>query len=192
MMNNYQDRSTSASDTGAGFQFEFSCQHCDRTWRSPFTSYKRGRLAGLISWLAISFSATSTGVYAATRGLSGAAQAGHAKAREKALAEAIAQARTNYTECGGCSKWLCNECYDSASGLCPACRSESASASHLDGARAGASGGQACPSCGQASGGGRFCEGCGYDMAATHKSCPGCGAMVSRQARFCTDCGHGF
>lgn len=191
-MNNYQDLSTSASDSGAGFQFEFKCQHCDGTWRSPFKSYTRGRLAGMLHWVTQTLTATSSASYFANRGLSGVAEAGFEGARAAALADALAAARTNYTECGGCPKWICATCRDAATGLCPTCKGDASHASHLDGGRAAATGGQACPSCSQPTGGGRFCEGCGFDLASTHKSCPGCGALSSRQARFCPDCGHGF
>ncbi|MEF2251058.1 hypothetical protein V4D00_11565 [Ralstonia solanacearum] len=39
--NNYRDLCIQ-SGTGAGFQFEFYCQCCSDTWRSPFAPYRSG------------------------------------------------------------------------------------------------------------------------------------------------------
>lgn len=189
-MDNYRDASVGATGTEAGFQFEFSCQHCSRTWRSPLRAYKRGRLAGWLDW--VMFSVGGRGAHLARQGVTGLARVGFEGAREAALAEALGLAKPNYSECPGCRKWICRDCRDTASGLCPNCKSENSREAHLDGRRGAEAASPACPSCGQPSGGGRFCEGCGFDLASTHKSCPGCGAMVTRAARFCADCGHGF
>ena len=48
-----------------------------------------------------------------------------------------------------------------------------------------------CPSCGQESGGGKFCQGCGHALAAAQaaqKFCGNCGTPLSG-ARFCGECG---
>ena len=48
-----------------------------------------------------------------------------------------------------------------------------------------------CPSCGQESGGGKFCQNCGGTLAAAEsekKFCGNCGTPLSG-ARFCGECG---
>ena len=192
MMNNYTDLSSSGAEVDAGFQFEFSCQSCGETWRSAFKPYRRGQLAGWLERLSYLIGGSAT--FQANRGAGGLASLGWKDARESALGQALGQARQLYSECGSCRKVVCRKCWNAQSGQCNACAGEMQRGAHLDGARAAApaAGGLACPSCGQGTGGGRFCEACGFDLAATHKSCPGCGTMVTRQARFCADCGHGF
>ena len=186
-MNNFQDISSSNSDTSAGFQFEFKCEQCAQTWRSPFTPYRAGQLSGLLSLLA-----RVTGINAkvgnATYAMANMRSSG---AREKALAVAQAQAAQRFHLCDSCHKTVDNACWDDAARRCTGC-SQPAGGAGQDQDGAPAAGGQSCPNCQSASDGGRFCPECGYDMATTHKSCPGCGAMHKRQARFCTDCGHSF
>ena len=48
-MKNFRDVTATTSDIGAGFQFEFFCQRCNETWRSPFKPYRTGQLTGLLS-----------------------------------------------------------------------------------------------------------------------------------------------
>jgi hypothetical protein len=196
-MDNFHDISTGTGDAGAGFQFEFSCQHCGDTWRSAFTPYRKGQAASLLSRLS-SFLVGTGGISIASRVGAHAASAASGGARDKALGAAMVLAREQYSQCSGCRKWVCRKCWDSRARQCVACSGEERRGSHLDGGRsaggsAGASAGSlSCPSCQQPVGGGRFCDSCGYDLASTYKSCPGCGAMLARQARFCGDCGHGF
>jgi predicted amidophosphoribosyltransferase len=48
-----------------------------------------------------------------------------------------------------------------------------------------------CPNCGQETGGGKFCQGCGHALAAApaaQKFCGNCGAALSG-SRFCGECG---
>ncbi len=188
-MNNYRDLSSGSEGVAAGFQFEFNCESCGRTWRSAFTPYRTGQVAG---WLE-RFSFMVSGNASATRLSSSLASAGARKAREHALDAARIQARQLYTQCEGCRRTVCRDCWDAASGRCRSCAGEDVRAQQIDGPRAAvASGALRCPSCQAPSDGSRFCTGCGFDFASTHKSCPGCGALVARQARFCADCGHGF
>jgi len=198
MMKNFRDVSTSTAGVGAGFQFEFFCENCGETWRSPFKPYRRGQLTSLLGqasqltsevggWLN-GLSRAVTNVYRASRGMGAFANAGASKAGTEAQAEAIALARDRYHQCEGCHKWVGDECFNERSGLCVACVAEKPGAQRGE----GAGGALACPNCQTPSQGGRFCHECGFDMASTHKSCPGCGATLARSARFCGDCGHGF
>jgi Double zinc ribbon len=193
-MDNYTQLSGSNADGGVGFQFEFRCQSCDTPWRSQFKPYRRGQLAELMGKLA--YFVHGRAMSLARRGSGGIADVGHKKARNAALEQALEQAQQIYAECGSCRKVVCRKCWDRDSGQCRSCTGEAHRADQLDGRAAPAAMAEAgaivCPSCGQRAGGGRFCDGCGFDLASTHKSCPSCGAMVARNVRFCADCGHGF
>ena len=191
-LSNYTDVSRAGSDLRSGFQFEFRCQRCSETWKSPLKPYRRGQFAGLIYRFAYylgdrgSFSRVSTTV----------ADAGSARAKESALQEALAVAEQRYTVCPSCERAVCERCWDSGSGRCEDCSGQQNGRAAGGGSSAGAAAATGssirCPNCGNTQGGGRFCPECGFDMASTHKSCPGCGTMCLRSARFCADCGHGF
>lgn len=193
-LDNYSDLSKTGSATDAGFQFEFHCAHCARQWRSPFKPFRMGQFTGLLSQLAYFFegarrASTSTGRLTYWRGEG---------ARKSALADAQVQAAAIFTSCSHCEKAYCSDCFNVAEGICRPCLDEAASRSPGGSAGGGSASareggsGPACPTCGTANVGGRFCAECGFDMASTHKSCPGCGVMCERQTRFCADCGHGF
>lgn len=198
-LTNYRDISKLGSQVGAGFQFEFYCGACSRTWKSPFEAYRRGQFAGLLYKLSY-FLGDRGSMFRASNAL---ADAGANRARENALQQAIALAEQRYSVCPSCAKAVDEDCWDVRARLCLQCAGTSAggpadrggshaSAGARDMAPARESGGLACPNCASAIGGGRFCPECGFDMASTHKSCPGCGAMCGRTTRFCAACGHGF
>jgi hypothetical protein len=196
-LTNYREVSKGGSDVSAGFQFEFSCGNCSRTWKSPFKPYRLGQFAGLIYKFAYFFgdrgsmSRTSTTV----------ANVGSSRARQSALDDALEIAEQRYAECKGCQRIVCEQCFDQRSHLCERCNSKGGQSSLRSGDEArvpasasgsGAAAGMKCSNCGTGMGTGRFCAECGFDAASTHKSCPGCGVMCTRAARFCPECGHGF
>lgn len=186
-LENYQDISRISGELNPGFQFEFSCGVCARKWKSPYKPYRKGQFAGILTVLAQLVQRTES----ASRLTEGMSDAGMRSAQDSALAEAMAQAKTLYTECKVCHRAVCADCYDENAAECVAClRDARNAATPSGGAETGA--GLACSNCGTPSTGGRFCGECGFDMASTHKSCPACAATMPRQARFCTDCGHSF
>ena len=207
MLKNYRDVSHKGSTMNAGFQFEFYCESCSRTWTSPFEAYRRGQLAGFLDRFAHFISDRGT-MFRASNAM---ADVGAAGAQQRALNNALELAQQRYTECPSCAKAVDEECWNSRARTCEHCatgQSHSAQSTRghdhnrepegrgmNDGGgrdRAEAGGGLKCPNCSTTVAGGRFCEECGFDMAATHKSCPGCGTMCSRATRFCADCGHAF
>lgn len=196
-LSNFRDISTPTGDVGAGFQFEFVCESCGETWKSPFVSYKRGNAAGLFrrfGYLVNEFykiGAVTDIIYKLGRASGSSVEVVGGKAKAAALEEAQALALQRYNRCGNCRITVCGNCFDESSGLCIKCEAVQGASAHQSNA-GGPGSATACPNCQTPSQGGRFCHECGFDMASTHKSCPGCGATMSRQARFCTDCGHGF
>lgn len=185
-LDNFRDLSNLGSDIHAGFQFEFQCGNCPRTWKSPFKPYRMGQFTGLL----MRVSRIVRGAGLAGRASYGISNAGVRGAHEEALREAQQRAQTLFTSCAACGKAVCADCFNTREGVCQPClgtaRQQSTAAAEPCGAAL------RCPNCNADHGGGRFCAECGFDMASTHKSCPGCGALCLRQARFCPDCGHGF
>jgi hypothetical protein len=205
-LTNYRDISKGGSDTHAGFQLEFYCASCPRTWKSPFQPYRKAQFAGLIYKLA--YFLNDRGVM--FRASNAVANAGEHRAHDGALKQALELAEHRYIECSACGKAVCEDCWDTGARLCVQCASKgarphgghNASARADDDGYGDGNGGMRpaatasavlkCPNCSCAIGGGRFCEECGFDMASTHKSCPGCGTLCARATRFCADCGHAF
>lgn len=191
-LDNYRDLSNTGNDFAAGFQFEFQCTRCSRTWRSPFKPYRLGQITGLMTRFTFLF----TDLAKAGRTSGNIADIGARGARAKALAAAMPEAEKRFVTCPGCQKGMCRSCFDDEEDRCLSCvegavqQAERTTQKAAEAARERQGG--ACPNCGEPHASGRFCAECGFDMASSHKACPACAAMLPRQARFCTDCGHGF
>jgi hypothetical protein len=188
-LKNYRDLSTNSGDISAGFQFEFNCECCDYTWRSPFKAHRTSQITAWLSRLAflspdLNKMGRSTGVVA---------DASFRNAKDEAFLVAQSQVAGRFHKCA-CGRQACESCWDEDRQLCAKCI-KSGQRTSSDGYSEGggeAASGPVCPNCQTPSQGGRFCHECGFDMASTHKGCPGCGAVMPRAARFCTDRGHGF
>ena len=196
-LTNIRDLSTPLGDIGAGFQFEFFCESCGDTWKTPFKPYRSGQAAGIFRRFGslvnefYKIGAVTDMVYKLGRVSGTSVEVAGGKGKASALEEAQAMAAQRYHRCGSCHGQVCANCFDESSGLCNKCQAAEHGGGGQGGMAASASS-TACPNCQTASQGGRFCHECGFDMASTHKSCPSCGVTMNRQARFCTDCGHGF
>jgi len=206
---NVQDVSRSPHDVDAGFQFDFYCERCRDTWRSPFTPYRRGQVAG---WLTRAASIVSGPLASdASRAATGLADAAWGEARDAAMKEAVAQAETHFHRCARCQNQVCPKCWNVEKGLCLNCAPdlqaevESArSVAEVDAARLRAeSAGKdlaekvdvvsdstnACPRCKAMTHGGKFCPECGFNLAESRVACGKCRAMMPAGTRFCTACG---
>ena len=195
-LSNYRDISTPLGDVGAGFQFEFFCESCGDTWKTPFKPYRAGQASGVFRRFGYLFnefakiSVISEYIYRLGRAGGTSIEVTGAKAKTGALEEAQTMAAQRYEKCSNCRTMVCANCYDEATQRCLKCdRAEGMGSQSGTSASASST---VCPNCQTPSQGGRFCHECGFDMASTHKSCPSCSATMSRQARFCTDCGHSF
>ena len=189
-MKNYRDVSPAANDLRAGFQFEFFCEQCQETWRSPFKPFRVGQATAWFQRFAtIFYNLTATKISRATDTFYDANLVA-SKAKAEALVEAEALASQRYQRCKTCHRYVCADDWGHSGRECASCEGKAGGGAGEYGAEQGA--GPVCPNCQTPSQGGRFCHECGFDMASTHKSCPGRGATMARQARFCTDCGHGF
>jgi len=197
-LTNYRDISTNPGDIGAGFQFEFICECCGETWKTPFKPYRSGQATGLFRRFGYIFnefakvSVISEYLFKAGRAAGTSIDVSGSKAKVGALEEAMVLAALRYDRCRNCRTMVCANCYNESDQLCIKCERQGGVGQNAGGPSESSSGGTVCPNCQTPSQGGRFCHECGFDMASTHKSCPSCSATMPRQARFCTDCGHGF
>jgi Double zinc ribbon len=205
---NYQDRSTND-----GYQFEFFCRRCGNGYSSSFQHSVTGfggrllRLGGDLVGGTVGEKAQQLGWDAEWMrdGVRGST-------RDKALAHAVEEMKPFFHQCHRCGQWVCEQvCWNGPKGLCVTC------APKLDqeiaGMQAAAQVSQLnqkiqsqdwtkdinyrdqgtglCPNCGQESGGGKFCQGCGHGLAAApaaQKFCGNCGTPLTG-ARFCGECG---
>ena len=206
---NYKDTSKE-SGVNAGFQFEFFCEHCNDTWRSPFVSYKRGQVSGWLGKIA-GMVGGSLGDVSSTVG--GLAESGYGEAHDEAFRKAIEQAKIHFHRCAKCSNYVCDRCWNTDKGLCSGCAPsaeveiesskamgelQAASEKALEeGKKRGAKldvnrdRQLLCPECNAETKGAKFCPECGAKLAVTNK-CPGCKAEVSPGVKFCPECGKKF
>ncbi len=203
---NYNDKSKE-SGVDAGFQFEFFCEHCNDTWRSPFVQYKRGQISGWLGKIGGLLGA-SAGTIGDTVG--GLAESGYGQAHDEAFHKAIEQVKQHFHRCAKCSNYVCGRCWNSSKGLCRGCAPsaeveieaakamgevQAASEAALqEGVKRGAKMDVtrdrqlSCPECGAETKGAKFCPSCGTKLA-KKKFCPECGAQSNPDTKFCPECG---
>jgi len=206
---NLQDVSRSPHDVDAGFQFDFSCERCRDTWRSPFVAYRTGQVAG---WLSRAASALGGALASdASRAATGLADAAWGAAKDAAMKQAITDAEAHFHRCARCQNQVCVKCWNVASGLCLNCAPdlqaevESArSTGQVEAAREAAHDAgkalaaavdvtrestNACPRCKAMTHGAKFCPECGFHLAEARIACVKCQSMMPAGTKFCTECG---
>ncbi|HEX8696105.1 MAG TPA: zinc ribbon domain-containing protein [Longimicrobium sp.] len=196
---NYNDLSTDQ-----GFQFEFYCEHCHDSWRSPFDRYAAGTaesVLGAAEGLFGGFFGTARNAISQVRG------AGWSKARDAALRKAVEQAKEHFHRCPRCANHMCDNCWNEDEGTCISCvprldpelaaiRREAKLNRAREVAYASAEVSQAdlqervvsCRDCGAPVGRGKFCPECGTPTS-LNRTCSGCSAEVPSSAKFCPECG---
>ncbi|MEV5509659.1 double zinc ribbon domain-containing protein [Streptomyces orinoci] len=197
--------------TAAGFQFEFSCSRCYDTWRSAFEPYRGGRLAG---WLGKGVGAAS-GLLGRVAGeistaADGLAGSGWGSSRDAAFQRAITAAQGHFNRCARCAGYVCGRCWHPAQGICFTCAPDTSGEmlaaqqrglndmvtqrAYDQGQRQGQEFDVAtprqlvCPHCRTETQGGRFCMGCGQQLA-QQIPCAGCRTPLPEGAAFCPGCG---
>ncbi len=124
---------------------------------------------------------------------------------EAAFEQAQADARPHFHRCHNCNTYVDDNCWNKDTGLCVACspRQEiyvaqahaQAMKNNIDEAASSATVWKGeieaktttCPSCGQPTGAGKFCNNCGASLQL--KQCPSCGAQNAQSVNFCNNCG---
>lgn len=209
--NNYRDL-CQQTGTGAGFQFEFYCQSCNDTWRSPFEPYRSGQASGWMREAGGLFSALlgnfGNQIDNAAEGL---ARAGWGTSRDTAFKTAISAAETHFHRCAHCHHYTCDRCWNEEMGLCVSCAPDLAAevqtARHAgmvqavtDNARVAGAGlaakidvntsrGLVCPACHSETHGAKFCPQCGQNLS-VKTQCTSCHGELPGGSRFCPECGH--
>ena len=206
---NYQDHSTRE-----GYQFEFFCERCGNGYSSSFKHSVTGfggrlaRMGGAVLGGGVGDKLDQLG-WASEMGRDGM----RGSTRDKQLAEAVAEVQQYFVQCHACGQWSCREiCFNHERGLCVGCApkldqeiTRMQAAAQIEQLQTKIQGQDwtrdinvtdtataLCPSCGQETGGGKFCAGCGFALAAapaaTKKFCANCGTQLSG-AKFCAECG---
>ena len=206
LSDNYRDLSVETG-TDSGFQFEFYCEICGEAWRSDFDPYGGARATG---WLRQANSLFGGALGGAADAADTVAQTGWRTAHDKALVEAIEEAKVHFHRCPRCTSYVCDKDWSEEAGLCRRCAPnaelevEAAYASgkvYAVGEKAALKGIQdgkkmdvnertqvTCPTCGATTGGAKFCPECGEKLA-QHAYCTQCGAELPAGAKFCGECG---
>lgn len=203
---NYSDISRQGG-TDSGFQFEFYCENCNDTWRSPFVPYRSGQASG---WLGRASGLLGGVLGQAADAVDGLAEAGWGKGRDRAFAESIEAAKGHFHRCAKCHQYVCAVCWNTGKGLCLSC-APSAEV-EIEAARAqgevygagekavneGIQRGKkmdvkrdrqlVCPECDARTNGAKFCPECGAKLA-VKSDCPSCHAEITPGAKFCPECG---
>lgn len=192
---NYNDLSNDK-----GFQFEFTCECCNKSFTSEFVrsrSYKSrkgkevaGNAAGFIGRL-------FGGVVESVGGKIDEAMdtindntddAAYDREKHDAFLAAHAEALKNLSRCEECGRWVCSDCYSPREHLCYECSDEKKNREE-EAAREEEERVICCPLCGEeVPAKSRFCGHCGKDMFAK-KKCPKCGAENPQTMKFCGSCG---
>lgn len=207
---NYRDLSQQYG-TGAGFQFEFYCECCNDTWRSPFQPYRSGQASGWMREIS-GFASNLLGSLGSSvdNAVDGLAKAGWGTARDEAFEQATQAAKAHFHRCARCHNYACDRCWSVDSGLCQRCAPDLASevqvARHSGTVQAaterarlqGEQNAQkvdvasdcqlVCPACGSEAHGGKFCPDCGHALG-VKAQCTGCRAELPAGSRFCPECG---
>jgi hypothetical protein len=209
---NVRDRCIRAG-TGAGYQFEFFCQCCNDTWRSPFEPYRSGQVSGWLQQVQGALGALlGNAGREIGRAASGVADAGWGQGRDAAFKQSIESAQAHFHRCAKCRQAVCARCWDGDKGLCRTCAPNAAAEVEaarnrgtLDAARAQAyqsGAGQegpvdtgvkasrqlVCPQCATESMGGNFCAQCGHRLGEP-MACAACQTVIPMGGSHCPGCG---
>jgi membrane protease subunit (stomatin/prohibitin family) len=206
---NYEDMSDDN-----GYQFKFYCDICGDGF---MTAYRQAPFAKTRSLLGAATNIGNIGGSILGRGggmfggAKGAADSMHdakwREAKEKALDDAVAEAKAHFTKCPSCAKYVDATCWNEQVLMCVECAPRQAVVVQKAKAQAFVQkAGEAmqskdmsaeiaaaeevriiCPNCKKPTTSGKFCEACGAPLE--KQACPNCAASNSLTARFCNNCG---
>lgn len=199
---NYQDLSNTD-----GYQFEFRCERCGNGYRSPFQADLREKGRGLLRAAGGLFGGSLSNI---TNAADSALDRGtNSEAKDEALRKAVTEVSPQFRQCRACGNWVCAAvCWNAEIGQCATCSpfvtdelSRAQAAAQVEqiqakvretdwtaGLDTTTRAKVACPHCGAAVSGGKFCGECGQKLAAT-SFCTGCGSELAEGTKFCGECG---
>ncbi len=192
--------------TDRGFQFEFFCDRCGNGYQTQFQPSATGTLSTALDTASSLFGGLFNSAANVARGAHSAAWE---QAHDKAFAAAVEAARPHFKKCKRCGQWVDGDCWNGPRGLCKSCApdlEEEYSAAQVQAAirdahekadqvdyvsaeRFKQTVAGACPHCGAASTGGKFCGECGKPLAGAKKFCTECGKEIEAGIKFCPECG---
>lgn len=194
-----------------GYSFKFKCDICGDGFLTKYRQAPYAKAKGFLG-AATSLSSSIGGRFGgSTWGAQNAAgymaDSKWREAHERALDEAISEARGHFTKCNGCAKYVDATCWNEQALMCIECSPRQAVA--VQRARASAFGQKAqeammaqdysseikgaetvritCPACGKPTSSGKFCEMCGAPLEKS--GCPNCESPINPNSRFCNNCG---
>lgn len=196
--------------TDKGFQFEFHCDRCGKSFRTRFKASATGTVSSVLDAASSLFGGVLG--HAADIG-ERVRSAGWQKARDEAFEEAWKEVAPHFFQCPRCQAWVCRDkCVNDKKGLCKECAPDlgvemSAAQSSRSVEEIWAHAAMAeedkklgtenwretirasCPKCeAPLAVNAKFCPQCGASLkGAAH--CTECGAKLTPGAKFCPDCG---
>ncbi|WP_157407219.1 zinc ribbon domain-containing protein [Actinomadura atramentaria] len=207
---NYTDQSSED-----GYQFEFRCNRCGNGYASSFQRSVTG-VGGKLLEMGGGLLGGEVGNKASSLGwdLRWLRNRGERSGtRDRMLARAVEEVSPQFVQCHRCSQWVCRSvCWNGERGLCSSCAPKldqeiagmqaAAQIRQLDekiqqqdwteGVQYKEQATGLCGSCGEESGGNKFCRNCGAPQASapaeTKKFCTNCGTQLG-DAKFCGGCG---
>jgi hypothetical protein len=193
--------------TDKGFQFEFMCDRCGNGFVSEFQASAMGLAASALRTAGSLFGgilgSAGSSAYEVERAVQG-------PAHDRALRQAVEEAKPNFHQCPKCSHWVCMAtCWNGKRMLCfdcaPDIETELAAAQaqvtvdqmkqkvqeqdFTKSLNLTAEATALCPSCGARAQGAKFCPECGKPLRAKGE-CSRCGTQVDAGVRFCPECGN--
>ena len=175
---NYEDLSTDN-----GFQFEFKCDRCANGFRTRFTPWTTGRVAGVLD----AASSLLGGI------MSQAADVGERvrsatwqKTHDQAFVTAANEVKPQFQQCPRCSQWVCKKsCWNTKRGLCKECAPDLGV--EMSAAQASRSVEEVWAHAAMAEEDKKLAEGNWRETI--RASCPNCNAPLTTNAKFCPECG---
>jgi len=192
--------------TDKGYQFEFFCDRCRNGFRTEFrpsmTGFATSALRAAGGFFGGLLGQAGSSAYEIERAVAG-------PAHDKAMREAVEEAKPNFRQCPRCSRWVCQTtCWNQGRSLCfdcaPDVQTELASAQvhatvdqikaklqqtdMTGGINITAEAVARCPQCNALTQGAKFCPECGKPLR-PKDACAKCGAKVQAGAKFCPECG---
>src|SRR5215831_10000802 len=200
-------RNQTDHSTDRGYQFEFFCDRCRNGFKTDFKASAMGMAATALRTAGSLFGGMLSRASYSTQELERAIQG---PAHDKAMREAVEEARPNFRQCPKCSHWVCaTSCWNTKRSLCCDCapdiETELAAAQvqatvqqmrekvrtqdqtkDLDLTTAAIA---LCPACGAKTHGAKFCPECGTSMKPS-VACGKCGIKADAGTKFCPECGN--
>ena len=152
----------------SGFQFEFTCEGCGESWRTPYKRYAAGAAGDLLNAAGSLLGGVLSGAGEAADRVR---QAGYRAARDQALKEAVREAETHFHLCPACHNHFCAKCWSTSSAACTSCvESGAAKKAPKPKKTAKPAPAEAKPKA--------FCPACGEKTPPEAKFCPACGGKL--------------